>query len=74
MYQRRFVQLGILRAIGLSARQVAATQASEHLLTTGSGILGGAGLGLLCSHLFIPFMQIGYTQTDLIPPFAVIIA
>lgn len=74
MYQRRFVQLGILRAIGLSARQIAATQASEHLLTTVLGILGGAGLGLICSHLFIPFMQIGYAQTDLVPPFTVIIA
>lgn len=74
MYQRRFVQLGILRAIGLSARQVATTQVSEHLLTTVVGILGGAGLGLICSYLFIPFMQIGYAQTDLIPPFAVVIA
>jgi putative ABC transport system permease protein len=74
MYQRRFVQLGILRAIGLSARQMATTQASEHLLTTVLGILGGAVLGLICSNLFIPFMQIGYAQTDLVPPFVVVIA
>lgn len=74
MYQRRYIQLGIMRAIGFSARQVAATLAGEQLLTTTLGILGGAWLGLWCSQLFIPFMQLGYAQTDLIPPFAVIIA
>jgi len=74
MYQRRYVQLGIMRAIGLSARQVAVTLAGEQLLMTSLGILGGAVLGLLCSEIFIPFMQIGYAQIDLIPPFVVIIA
>jgi putative ABC transport system permease protein len=74
MYQRRYIQLGILRAMGLSARQVAAMQAGEHLLTTVIGILGGAGLGLACSYLFIPFMQLGYQISDLVPPFVVVIA
>ena len=74
MYQRRYVQLGTLRAIGLSARQVAATLAGEQIVTTTVGIFGGAFLGLLCSEIFIPFMQLGYAKVDLIPPFAVVIA
>jgi putative ABC transport system permease protein len=74
MYQRQFVQLGILRAIGLSARQMATAQAGEHLLTTVLGICGGALLGLACSNLFIPFMQIGYTNFDRVPPFVIVIA
>jgi putative ABC transport system permease protein len=73
-YRQRFIQLGIMRAIGLSARQVAASLAGEQMLTTTLSILGGAALGLIVSHLFIPFMQIGPTEADLIPPFTVIIA
>lgn len=74
MYRRRFIQMGIMRAIGLSSRQIAVALAGEQTLTTTLGILGGALLGLITSQLFIPFMQIGYTEADLIPPFIVVIA
>jgi putative ABC transport system permease protein len=74
VYQRRFVQLGILRAIGLSSRQVALAQAGEFLFVTIMGIVGGAWLGLLCSDLFIPFMQVGSTPAELVPPLVVVIA
>ena len=74
MYRRRFVQLGMLRALGLSARQVAVILAAEQFITSGLGVLGGAWLGLLCSQLFVPFMQLGYQPSDLVPPFEVIIA
>ncbi len=74
VYRQRFIQLGIMRAIGLSAGQVAASLAGEQILLTSLGILGGAVLGLVTSHLFIPFLQIGHTEADLIPPFAVIVA
>ncbi|MCD6289155.1 MAG: FtsX-like permease family protein [Anaerolineae bacterium] len=74
VYRQRFIQLGIMRAIGLSTRQVAASLLGEEMLLTVLGILGGAALGLAASHLFIPFMQIGHTEVELIPPFEVIIA
>lgn len=74
MYQRRFIQLGILRAIGLSARQMAVSLAGEQFATTTLGILGGLVLGLAVSYLFIPYMQMGYAETDLVPPFVTIVA
>ncbi|MEM7134541.1 MAG: FtsX-like permease family protein [Chloroflexota bacterium] len=74
MYQRRFIQFGILRAIGLSARQMAVSLAGEQFATTAFGILGGLILGLAVSFLFIPYMQMGYAETDLIPPFVTIVA
>ena len=73
LYRQRFIQLGIMRAIGLSARQVAATLAGEQMLATLLSIVGGGAMGLLTSHLFIPFMQIGRAETDLVPPYIVII-
>jgi len=72
--RQRFIQLGILRAIGLSRLQLASSLGSEQVLITTIGIGLGAYLGLLSSALFIPFLQIGYSQTDLVPPFIVLIA
>lgn len=73
-FRQRFVQLGILRAIGLSSRQLALSLGSEQILITATGIAIGSYLGLLSSYLFIPFLQVGYTPTDLLPPFVVLIA
>ena len=71
VYRQRFIQLGILRAIGLSGGQVAASLAGEQMLVTVVSILGGAALGLITCYLFIPFMQIGATEASLVPPFVV---
>lgn len=73
-FRQRFVQLGILRAIGLSSRQLALSLGGEQILITATGITIGSYLGLLSSYLFIPFLQVGYTPTDLLPPFVVLIA
>lgn len=73
-FRQRFVQLGILRAIGLSSRQLALSLGSEQILITATGIAIGSYLGLLSSYLFIPFLQVGYTPADLFPPFVVRIA
>ncbi len=73
-FRQRFIQLGILRALGLSTRQLIVSLGSEQVTVTIAGIALGSYLGLLSSHLFIPFLQIGYEQTDLIPPFIVHIA
>ncbi len=73
-FRQRFIQLGILRAMGLSTSQLVLSLGSEQITVTTAGIAAGSYLGLLSSYLFIPFYQIGYEQSDLIPPFVVQIA
>ncbi|HEY62966.1 MAG TPA: ABC transporter permease [Caldilineae bacterium] len=74
IYQQRYVQIGIMRAIGFSWGQMVLSLAGEQVLLVAFGILGGAVLGTIASFLFIPFMQIGHTEMELIPPFEVVIA
>lgn len=73
-FQRRFIELGMLRAVGLSVWQMAAYLAGEQatLILTGVGL--GTGLGVWASTLFIPYFQVGSAKTALIPPFIVQIA
>ena len=73
-FRQRFIQLGILRAMGMSTSQLVVSLGSEQVTVTSAGIILGSYLGLLSSYLFIPFFQIGYEQSDLIPPFIVHIA
>jgi len=69
-FQRRFIELGMLRAVGLSAGQMAAFLISEQGIILLAGMAVGTGLGVWASRLFIPFLQAG-PQT---PPFVVRIA
>jgi putative ABC transport system permease protein len=73
-FQRRFIELGMLRAVGLSALQMAGYLAGEQalLILTGAGL--GTGLGVSASSLFIPYYQVGADKTALVPPFVVHIA
>ena len=73
-FHRRFVDLGVLRAIGLSAAQMAAFLAWELVLLILAGVGAGTGLGAWTSVLFIPYLQIGSGPSALIPPFVVEIA
>ena len=73
-YRRRLVELGILRAVGLSARKMTALVGWELVLLILSGVVLGTTLGVGVSRLFIPFLQIGTSSTGLIPPFVVEIA
>jgi putative ABC transport system permease protein len=73
-FRQRYIQLGILRAIGLSSGQLASSLGGEQIFVTGIAIAMGAYLGLLTSQMFIPFYQIGYNQAELVPPFIVAIA
>ena len=73
-FRQRFIQLGILRAMGLSAGQLVLSLGCEQVTVTAAGVALGSYLGLLSSFMFIPFFQIGYEQADLIPPFVVHIA
>ncbi|MDD3828221.1 MAG: FtsX-like permease family protein [Anaerolineae bacterium] len=73
-FRRRFIELGTLRAVGLSVGQMAAYLAGEQaiLILTGAGL--GTVLGVTASRLFIPYLQVGAGKTAQVPPFVVQIA
>lgn len=69
-FRRRFIELGTLRAIGLSRRQMTVFLAWELAFLIGVGIGIGTVLGTFMSNVFIPYLQVG----PKIPPFDVDIA
>jgi putative ABC transport system permease protein len=71
--RRRFIQLGILQAIGLSVNQLIGYLVLEQFLLMGLAILSGAAIGLLSSYLFVPFLQVSTTGAGAVPPFEVLI-
>jgi putative ABC transport system permease protein len=73
-FQRRFVELGMLRAIGLSTRQLGTLLGWEQALIIGAGMAAGTAIGVAASQLFIPFLQVRRGQNSQIPPFLVEIA
>jgi putative ABC transport system permease protein len=73
-YQRRFIELGVLRAGGLSPFQMASYLAYELLFLILFGASAGSALGIWISRQFIPYLQIGSKITERIPPFEVILA
>jgi putative ABC transport system permease protein len=73
-FQRRFIELGVLRAAGLSMGQMTGYLIWELAFLITIGGVVGTVLGYFASMTFIPFMQIGQEAADLIPPFKVLIA
>lgn len=73
-FRRRFIELGILRAIGLSVEQMAAFLGFEQLALILSGVAGGTAFGVLASNLFIPFLQVRGGPHPQTPAFVVQIA
>lgn len=71
--RRRFIQLGILQAIGLSVGQLIGYLVLEQFMLMGLALLFGAGIGLLASYLYLPFLQVGAGPGGVIPPFDVLI-
>ena len=70
-FQRRFIELGMLRAVGLSVPQMSAYLAGEQALLILGGVALGTAIGLLASVLFIPYFQVGSDKSALVPPFIV---
>jgi len=70
-FRRRFIELGMLRAIGLSTQQMAFSLAWEIGLLLSLGMLCGTGLGLFISRLYIPFLQAGPADPSRALPFVV---
>jgi putative ABC transport system permease protein len=73
-FRRRFIEMGMLRAIGLSIQQMKSLLAAELAFLVLLGIGAGTALGILASRLFIPFLQIGASAQSQYPPFHIEIA
>ena len=73
-YQRRYVELGILRAIGLPQSSMMVSVAWELGLLILTGLALGFGIGLFVSALYIPFMQFVSSLEGVVPPYVVTMA
>lgn len=73
-FRQRFIELGVLRAIGLSTGQMTIFLFWELAFLILTGLILGTGLGVTVSHLFIPYLQIGNDVASLTPPYLVEIA
>lgn len=73
-FRRRFIELGTLRAIGLSPAQMTTFLAWELAFVILLGLGTGTVLGALVSTVYIPYLQVGNTPQSITPPFLVEIA
>ncbi|PKN92034.1 MAG: hypothetical protein CVU44_17230 [Chloroflexi bacterium HGW-Chloroflexi-6] len=73
-FRRRFIEMGMLRAVGLSVKQMISLLAAELGFLVLLGIGAGTALGVFASRLFVPFLQIGASAESQYPPFQIEIA
>lgn len=73
-FRRRAVELGVLRAVGLSTRHMTGFVAWELLFMLIVGSAAGTGLGIWASRTFVPFLQVGGDLAARTPPFVIQIA
>jgi putative ABC transport system permease protein len=73
-FRRRFIEMGVLRAVGLSAGQMVGLLAWELIFLILLGGLIGTGLGAWASLWFIPYLQVDTGPTTGIPPVLVQLA
>jgi putative ABC transport system permease protein len=69
--RRRAIDLGVLRALGMSGFQVAVELTIEQVLLVAAGIGAGTGIGLLAARLVVPLLQVGagpHPGTPAYPP------
>jgi putative ABC transport system permease protein len=68
----RVVQFGVLRAMGLSRKQLTGMLLLEQLFTAGLAIGLGVLIGKAVSMLFLPFLQTTENVEETVPPFRVV--
>lgn len=73
-FWQRQIELGTLRALGLSTGQMALSLMLEQLILVLTGAAAGTGAGVLVSRLFIPYLQVGVSEHAQTPPFVVQVA
>jgi putative ABC transport system permease protein len=67
-FHGRFIQLGVLRAIGMSVGQMGAALALEQATLVFAGIAAGTGIGILAAYLFIPHLpMVVSARADILP-------
>jgi putative ABC transport system permease protein len=69
--RRRAIELGVLRALGMSGAQVGIELIIEQVLLVAAGIGAGTGIGLLAARLVVPLLQVGagpHPGTPTFPP------
>lgn len=71
--RRRYIELGVLAAIGLGKQQIATLLGWEMLVLLGTGGAAGTLLGVTASRLYIPFLQVGATVEARTVPFRIIL-
>ena len=70
-FERRLLQMGILRAMGLTVRQLFGLLMFEQVYLIFLGVIVGTALGVYAGKLFIPFFEISTGFQNAIPPFVV---
>ena len=67
----RALQFGILRAMGVTFREIIGIIGYEQILVSGVSIAIAFVIGGMASDLFVPLFQMMYDVVDQIPPFFV---
>ncbi len=67
----RTLQFGVLRAMGVTFREIISTLAYEQLLVSLASIAAGFVIGGIAGDLFIPLFRTMYDASDQVPPFIV---
>jgi putative ABC transport system permease protein len=67
--RRRAIELGVLRALGMSGFQVAIGLVIEQLTLVITGVGAGTGIGLLAATLVVPLLQVGAGPRPGTPPY-----
>ncbi len=68
----RLLQLGVLRAMGLSIGQLLTALGLEQVYTVGVGLLAGTASGLLAARLYLPLLQLSADLADGLLPFRIV--
>ncbi len=68
----RTLQFGILRAMGMTFREIIGMLFYEQLLVSGAAIVVSIVIGGIASDLFVPLFQSLFNSYDTVPPFSVV--
>ncbi len=66
--QSRTLQFGIFRAMGMSKREIWTMLLNEQFFISGISILSGVIVGKIGANLYVPLIQIAYSDADKVIP------
>lgn len=69
--RKRSVELGVLRAIGISQQSLRAILTIEQIITIGFSTICGIAIGVITSKLYLPFLKVQDGTYPNTPPFLV---